>query len=166
MKEIICNVIRLKGNNFFLSHMNHFIFLLKYIFFLSFIITTEEKLRYLINFSWEIKLVILGRGNQGFISDSYNNLEPSEVIINGISRASCKKFCEMDFEKNNVILNFNAPVTSTENMFGQCTEELKNDIRYEFKNLNENAFYDDEEFENEESFDYNENEMEESDDDE
>ena len=118
MKEMICNDMRLKGNIFFLSHINHFIFLLKYIFLLSFIITTEEKLKYLINFKWEIKLVILGSGNQGIINDKFY-LEPSEVEVNGISKDSCKKFCEMDLEENNVTLYFNAPVTSTEKMFAQ-----------------------------------------------
>ena len=109
MKERIYNIIILKRKN---------IYLVIYIFFISFFAITEEKLRNLNYFSGNINLVILGSGNQRILNNLYY-LEPSEVIVNGVTRASCKKSCEMNYEENNVTLYFNKPVNSTQFIFSQ-----------------------------------------------
>ena len=90
-----------------------------------------------------------------------SNFRTDKVVNMSAMFDNCFSLRELDISN----FKFNKNM-DTENMFGQCSEDLKDDIRYKFKNLNENAFYDDEEFENEESFDYYENEMEESDEEE
>ena len=67
-------------------------------------------------YSSEIHMVIKGNGNQSILNDSFS-IEPSEVFVNGIFRESCKKFCELEYEENNVTLYFNDSITSCENMF-------------------------------------------------
>ena len=68
------------------------------------------------NYSSKINLVILGRENQSFLNDSFY-LEPSLVIINGKIKKSCKKFCEFEYEENDVTLYFNKSLQSCEYMF-------------------------------------------------
>ena len=127
MKERIYNIIILKINK---------IYLIIYIFFISFFAITEEKLRYLNYFSGKINLVILGSGNQRILNNLYY-LEPSEVIVNGVTKASCKKSCEMNYEENNVTLYFNKPVNSTQFMFSQLDNIKEIDFsNFDFSNNN------------------------------
>ena len=60
--------------------------------------------------------MILGRENQSFLNDSFY-LEPFLVIINGKIKKSCKKFCEFEYEENDVTLYFNKSLQSCEYMF-------------------------------------------------
>ena len=54
----------------------------------------------------EIKLVFKGRGDKQILHSSFQ-YEPSEVIVNGNIKASCKKTCYLENEdKNEVILKF------------------------------------------------------------
>ena len=64
----------------------------------------------------EIRLIIIGTGNQSILNDSFY-LEPSEVIVNGIIKNECKKFCQMEKEENNVSLFFNSTVESCQSIF-------------------------------------------------
>ena len=63
----------------------------------------------------EIRLII-GAGNRSILNDSFY-LEPSKVIVNGIIKNECKKFCQMEKEENNVSLFFNSTVESCQYMF-------------------------------------------------
>ena len=108
-----------------------YLFLINYIFiFFLFTITEEKLLRYAINFSSEINLVVKGSGEQRFLSDDFY-LEPSEVKINGILNDSCKKTCEFEGEENNVTLYFDVPLNSCQSMFSQ----LNNIIEIDLSNL-------------------------------
>ena len=105
-------------NQDFISNRNYnnFSFLLIFIYLFICINISSEHLRKLINLSSEIHLVINGNGNQNIINNTFY-LEPSEVYVNGIYKHTCKKFCEMDNEINNVKLIFNKNIESCENMF-------------------------------------------------
>ena len=91
-------------------------FVLKIIYLVLYIKTTEENHRILINLSSEIHLVIKGDGNQSFLNTTFY-IKPSLVYVNSIYTNSCKTFCEMDYEKNNIKLIFNEVIESCENMF-------------------------------------------------
>ena len=95
-------------------NLNYFLFLLKLIYFIFGISLTEEKVRNLINFSSEVRLVIMGKGNQNLLSNTFSK-NPTQVIVNGINRDSCynNKICELEYEENNVTLIFNDVITST-----------------------------------------------------
>ena len=64
----------------------------------------------------EIRLIIIGAGNRSILNDSFY-LEPSKVIVNGIIRNGCKKFCQMKQEENYVSFFFNSTVESCQSMF-------------------------------------------------
>ena len=91
-------------------------FVLKIIYLVISISSTKENKRVLINLSSEINLVIKGDGNQSILNNTFYS-EPSEVYVNDIYKESCKKFCEMDEEINNIKLIFNGNIESCENMF-------------------------------------------------
>ena len=91
-------------------------FVLKIIYLVISISSTKENKRVLINLSSEINLVIKGGGNQSILNNTFY-LEPSRVYINDIYKESCKKFCEMYGEINNIKLIFDNNIESCENMF-------------------------------------------------
>ena len=121
MKDGIFNYIRLKKkkkNNHYFFHFSQTILSLNLIFLISYIPISKESQKFLISNSSEVKLVFLGSGNQSILNDTFY-LEPAEVIVNGISRDSCKYYCELEYEENNVTLYFNEPVNSSLAMFSQ-----------------------------------------------
>ena len=64
----------------------------------------------------EIRLIIQGEGELNI----FNNLfytNPSEVIVNGISKPLCNKSCEFNKGLNNVTIKFNMLIESCANMF-------------------------------------------------
>ena len=63
--------------------------------------TREKELSYLIDLSSEIRMIISHNGTQNILNNSFY-LEHSEVIVNGITRESCKKFCYLEFNENNI----------------------------------------------------------------
>ena len=78
---------------------------------------TVKDIRNLNNYISEVHLVIKGKGNQRILYD-YFDAEPSEVIVNGISKGnSCKKSCDLDEDINKVNLKFNEQLKSCYLMF-------------------------------------------------
>ena len=135
MEKGILNEMISRENNYHSLNKNLFIFLIIFILAFLSIRIPGEKIRYLINYSAQINLVIEGSGNQNLIYNSFY-LEPSEVIVNGISQSSCKKTCQMDYEKNNVTLYFNEPVTSCYYMFNKLTNIKEIDLsNFDFSNV-------------------------------
>ena len=53
----------------------------------------------------EIKLVFKERGDQQILYNSFP-YEPSEIIVNGKLKESCKKTCVLENDKNEVIIKF------------------------------------------------------------
>ena len=118
--------IRPKGNHhYFMNFKNSMILLIIYSFL--FILITEEKPIDLINFASEINLVIKGSGNQSLLNNSFN-IEPSEVYVNGIYKGTCKMFCELDYEINNITLIFNNTIKSCEIMFSESVNIKEIDL--------------------------------------
>ena len=102
------------------------IFLLKLLFMIKCTYISKE-----INHDSIIKLVVSGKGIQKFLSNSYI-YEPSEVIINGISKGNiCKKSCTLDYSINNITLIFNYSIDTCKYMF----EGLKNITQIDLKNF-------------------------------
>ena len=80
--------------------------LLIIIYLSLFIIVVGKKSKIFLNsFLSEINLVIKRDGNQSILNNTFY-LEPSKVYVNENYKDSCKKFCEMDDEINNVKLIF------------------------------------------------------------
>ena len=76
----------------------------------------------------EIKLVIKGKGTQHILYDSFP-YEPSEIIVNGISKASCKKSCYLENEdKNDIIIKFALQINTCENMFKYLANIIEADL--------------------------------------
>ena len=73
--------------------------------------------RNLNNYISEIHLVIKGNGKQNILSNEFNT-NPSEVIVNGISKGNtCKKTCDLDEDINNVTIKFEEQIISCYHMF-------------------------------------------------
>ena len=73
--------------------------------------------RNLNNYISEIHLVIKGNGTQNILSNEFNT-NPSEVIVNGISKGNtCQKTCDLDEYINNVTIKFEEQIESCEHMF-------------------------------------------------
>ena len=128
--------LKRKISNF--NNLNYFLFLLKIIYFIFGISLTEEKVRNLINFSSEIHLVIMGKGNQSLLYNSFSK-NPTQVIVNGINRDSCNnnKICELEYEENNVTLIFNDVITSTSAMFNTLNNIKEIDLSlFDFSKVN------------------------------
>ena len=104
-----------KKNLYFINFKN-LSFLLITIIFILFIGNKCEKHRKIINSLSEIHLVINGTGNQSLLNNTFY-AEPYRVKVNGEYKESCKKFCEMGYEINNVILIFNENIETCDSMF-------------------------------------------------
>ena len=61
----------------------------------------------------EINLIIISQGKRelNFLNDLFYK-EPSDVIINGITKPSCKKSCELIDGLNNITIKFNIFIES------------------------------------------------------
>ena len=97
---------------------NKISFILKIFFLFSYVsITNEKNNRNLNNYDSIIQLIISGKGNQKILSEDFK-YEPSEVIINGILKEeSCKKYCYLDSDINNITLIFNYNIDNCYRMF-------------------------------------------------
>ena len=105
-----------KRSTFYSFTNNNFVLTLKILCFIISVSNTEGTFRNLISLSSEIYLVINGTGNQTLMNNSFY-LQPSQVFVNGIYRESCKTFCELEQEENNVTLVFNETLNTCEMMF-------------------------------------------------
>ena len=82
-----------------------------------------------------INLIISGSGAQNILSSTFT-VDPSEVIVNGISKGNtCQNTCELDSEENNVTLIFDSAITTCENMFSGL-ENIKEIDLSEFDSSN------------------------------
>ena len=90
-----------------------------------------KNIRNLNNYISEIHLVIKGKGTQNILNN-YFNKNPSEVIVNGISKANaCQKTCDLDEDINNVTIKFEEQIKSCSFMF----LNLKNIIEIDLSNF-------------------------------
>ena len=96
---------RLKWKFFNYNNLNQLSFLINIIFFIFGISIIKGRPRNIINFSSEIKLIIIGKGNQSLLNNEFNP-KPSQVFVNGIYRSSCIISCELENEENRVTLIF------------------------------------------------------------
>ena len=76
---------------------------------------------------YEISLVINGPGMHNFINEAFN-LNPSEVIVNGVRRFSCHKSCDFPDGLNNVTIKYSEKINSCENMFKGMTNIVEIDF--------------------------------------
>ena len=107
---------------------NKLSYILKIFFLFSFISTTNEKIKILNNYDSIIQLIISGKDEQKFLSEDFR-YEPSEVIINGISKGeSCKKSCYFDNDINNITLIFNNNIDNCYCMFHNLSNIIEIDL--------------------------------------
>ena len=96
----------------------YYLLLFKLFFFFSFLsISNTNKIIFIINTFSEINLVINERGNHNILS-SFFYTEPSDIIVNGVSKKdSCSKSCMLEDDFNNISLIFEDEINSTKYMF-------------------------------------------------
>ena len=78
----------------------------------------------------EIYLVIKGKGEQNLLYN-YFDIEPSEVLVNGVKDDSCSKICNLVGDKNKITLKFDTQIESCYTMF----YELDNIIEIDLSNF-------------------------------
>ena len=82
-----------------------------------------------------INLIISGTSSQNLLCNDYS-FEPSEVIINGAKKESCKKTCSLDKDINNVTLIFNTQIDSCQKMFSGLTNIKEIDLsKFDFSRV-------------------------------
>ena len=76
----------------------------------------------------EIKLVIKGTGTQQILYNSFR-YDPSEVIVNGNLKSTCRKSCYLGNEdKNEVIIRFSSQINTCEYMFNGLRNIIEADL--------------------------------------
>ena len=106
-----------------------FLIIIAYLLKISLVnLTIIKTLRNLNNYISEIYLVIKGKGNQQILYNKFYT-EPSEVIVNGISKdISCRKKCELNKDINDVILIFDNIIKSCYQMFYNLVNIIEIDL--------------------------------------
>ena len=84
----------------------------------------------------KIHLVVNGTGNINILSNSFYK-EPSEVIVNGVSKGeTCKKICSFEEGENNVTLIFEEQINSLKYIFSGCENIKEIDLsEFDFSNI-------------------------------
>ena len=107
-------------NNIDFLAFNYFLYLLEIIsLILSFKITAGN--------SSEIHLVVKGGQNESNFTYNFE-IEPSQIIVNGIQKNSCTEFCELEYKDNNVTIIFNVSIESCFKMFNQLQNVKEIDL--------------------------------------
>ena len=106
--------MNIKKNKTLLFYM-HFLF---FLLFFCFLVSCEKE---------KINLVSIGTGDH-FILSSEFYIDPSEIIINEITKMECKKNCNFNEEINNVTIKFNNKIESFEKMFNGLTNIIEIDL--------------------------------------
>ena len=110
------------------SHLllyNLFLLLLK---FIVVDLIFAMNIRNMNNFYSEIFLIIVGNGNQSLLSSEFY-IEPSEVIVNGISKTNLyKNTFFLEEELNNISLIFDMEIQSFDFMFFKCENIIYIDL--------------------------------------
>ena len=100
----------------------------KYFHFELILLSLLSILNEIYNGNSEISLIINTKGFQNILNDFFY-IEPSDIIVNGISMKDyCGKQCNLSDNYNNVTLIFEEQIDSCENMF----EDLTNIIEIDF----------------------------------
>ena len=112
-----------------LENILHYFFYsrLKFLYILSTLFISMNYLSRLEVHLSEIKLVIKDKGHHYFLNNNFNP-EPSEVIINDEIKDTCKKCCTFTKDLNYVVIKFNNPITSCENMFKGLANIIEIDL--------------------------------------
>jgi len=101
------------------------------LFLLRFVVTVNlvnKRIRKLNDYYSEIHLVVQGNGTQKILSDYYRGLNPSEVYVNGVKDASCRKSCNLYGNLNNITLRFENQIGSCKYMFKSVTSIIEVDL--------------------------------------
>ena len=104
------------NKHYYISNHGQFFSFLIILLFLSYNSLSKSNERNLNNFDSQITLIIQGTGEKSFLYEDYS-YEPTEVIINNITKTNCQKSCDMEREENTVILKFTGQILTCEKMF-------------------------------------------------
>ena len=131
MKNILCiNINKGKKKHklkYYLIYYELLPFILKIVAVSNLV---NKSIRKLNNYYSEIHLVVQGNGTQRILGSSFN-INPSEVLVNGIKDDSCVKTCKLTGNINNITIRFETQIDSCENMF----RELKSIIEINLSNF-------------------------------
>ena len=75
----------------------------------------------------EINLIIEGQGELDILNNQFR-YEPSDFLINGVSKPDCIKSCSFEGGLNNVSIRFENQIESCENMFFGITSIKEVDL--------------------------------------
>ena len=75
----------------------------------------------------EINLIIQGEGELNILNSQFS-YDPTEFLINGLSKPLCKKSCEFEGVLNNVTIKFENQIDSCSNMFAGITSIIEVDL--------------------------------------
>ena len=127
MRYEIDNYIRIRNlileQQYYFSKWIIFILLLK---FVSINTILDIPKRYLINFYWEIGLVVHGKGEQYFLSKNYEDIVPFEIILN--RKEEISNPYNMTEDKNNIILKFDEEIKDCKEMFSYLENIFEIDL--------------------------------------
>ena len=99
--------------------------------FLNSIFSPILLLSILFSFSFEnseITIYFKVTGNDIYIINKEFYKDPSQIIVNGELRETCKKTCTFEETPNTVVIKFEDVLESTENMFKDMTDILEIDL--------------------------------------
>ena len=93
-------------------------FLLNIFILLSYGSKSKMNLRIVNDYHFsEIHIIIMGNGTQNLLNKNFI-YEPSEVLINGISKGTtCNKTCDLEYEESSITLRFEQKIEFCDNMF-------------------------------------------------
>ena len=114
---LLSNLIQKSKNNSLQIYLNLEFYLIIILLF-SFI--------KLINNS-EINMIIQGNGELNILNNEFY-LDPSDVIVNGVSKPECKKNCQFINGLNNVTIKFDTQIESCESMFSGIPSVIEIDL--------------------------------------
>ena len=103
------------------------IYFISFSILLKIVIIHSINLRSLNSCDSLIHLIVEGNGTQSLLSNDFN-IEPDEILINGVKDISCKKVCNMAEVINNVTLIFINQIDSLENMFKGLNNIIEADL--------------------------------------
>ena len=91
------------------------------------ILLCKNEIRDLVDYFSEIHLIIQGSDNQQLLNSGFE-IEPSEVLVNGVKDDSCKKTCNLVGNKNNITLRFENQIESCYEMFSGLNNIIEIDL--------------------------------------
>ena len=73
-------------------------------------------------------MVIEGSIIKQLLSNGYSDVEPSEILVNGIKKDSCREVCKLKDPINNITLKFEKALVTCYSMFNNLRDIIEIDM--------------------------------------